>query len=147
MGYELGSDAWVCALAQELNDSAGFRDAAKDWEASLVLIMRADPQLGVMLDRSVFLQLSRGKCRSARVAAAGDVTSARIILSGDASVWLQLLDQKLDPLAAVLQRRLHVERGNMPELMRHVSAARELINAAARSTASGRTLGPDGALS
>ncbi|MFS8641490.1 MAG: SCP2 sterol-binding domain-containing protein, partial [Symbiobacteriaceae bacterium] len=48
----------------------------------------------------------------------------------DAYTWKQVVDGRLDPLAAMLRGKLKIVKGNMAVLAGYVTAAKELVNSA-----------------
>jgi putative sterol carrier protein len=123
------SDAWARACAARLNGMEGYRIAAARWETIIVLTMT---ELGEgLVERRVWLALSRGECREARAAHPEDEDTARYVLSGSAETWRQVLGGALPPLMAIMTGKLRLAKGSLMELVPYVNAARELVSAAA----------------
>jgi ribonucleoside-diphosphate reductase beta chain len=134
MHPDLFTESWLERWRSELNGSAAYRDAADHWTWPIVFTMWADPAAGIPERRSAYLDLYQGSCREARVAADGDLTSAPYVIGGAAATWQRILDRQLDPVMALVRRKLRLERGSLLVLTRQVRAARELVAAAARAT-------------
>lgn len=110
MKTEIFSAAWAREWSRRLNRSASYRDAARDWEGSIALVIlrnSRDPD-----DRlAVYADLVHGECKSARPASAEDLESARYVLTGLAPAWKSVLAGKTAPLMAVMTGKLKLTRG------------------------------------
>ena len=128
---EVFTDEWARACGEALNGSDAYRASAAAWEGSIVLAMSADAAQGVAEDRAVFIDAHRGECRGAWMAAADEVATATYVLRADAATWKRLLDREIDPVGAVMQGRLRLERGGLFALAKFAQAAKDMISAAA----------------
>jgi putative sterol carrier protein len=137
MHPDLFTDSWVQAWARELNASGSYRHAARHWTWPIVLVLEANPEAGFEKSRLVYLDLFEGNCREARMGTAADRDRVKYVIAGDLETWQRILRRELDPMLALIQRRLDLEKGGLLTLIRHVRAAKELVNAAIRATASG----------
>lgn len=130
MPIEIFTDEWSAACRERLNERGRLRAVAASWKSPVALRMKSDPRLGVDRDRTVYLELEGGECRAARVADERDQARAEFILSAEAAQWKRMLDGDLDPITAVMLKKLKLERGSLAALLPHTAAARELIAAA-----------------
>jgi putative sterol carrier protein len=130
LAVEVFTEEWSRACAERLNQRASYRAAAAEWTDPVVLSMAADPAHGVMEDRAVFLDLHRGQCRGTRLATAHDLATAPLVFRAEAGAWRQILEGRLDPVTAVMQGRLRLERGSVFGLAKYAAAAREMLAAA-----------------
>ncbi|HSB55939.1 MAG TPA: SCP2 sterol-binding domain-containing protein [Gemmatimonadales bacterium] len=130
------SDDWARACALVLNQGEGYRAAAATWEAIIVLTMtEVAPKGG---ERRVLLDLFQGACRAARAGNADDETGAHYVMSGSELAWRQVLTGTVPPLMAIMTGKIRLAKGNLMELLPYVSAARELVMAAAKVPTSNR---------
>ncbi|MBR9990503.1 MAG: SCP2 sterol-binding domain-containing protein [Gemmatimonadetes bacterium] len=132
MPHTVFSEAWVAASAEEIRASEEYRVAASRWEWSLLLVLRADPELGLPDDRFVYLDLFHGECRVARLGTAADADRADFVLGAGPRAWREILDGRLDPIAGIMRRQLHLEKGSMTTLAMHAAGAKALVAAAGR---------------
>lgn len=126
---EIFSGEWAAICARTLNEGGEYRTVASAWEARIVLTMTGVGADGA--ERRVWLDLFQGSCREARAALAEDESEARYVLSGTAESWRMVLSGALPPLTAILTGKLRLAKGSVMELVPWVSAARELVRAAA----------------
>ena len=129
MAYEAFSDQWARAYQDRINENANYREAARTWEWPLAFVLEADPALGIE-ERAIVLDLFRGECRGARITGSDELENVPYVISADAYTWKQVMDGRLDPLAALMRGKLKIRKGDMGVLAGYVIAARELVHAA-----------------
>lgn len=130
MALEAFSQRWAEAWAEELNASPAYRAAAERWEGAVALILaEADPGGG----RAVLLDLWHGACRSA---GAVDPEQAReaaaFVFQGDLAAWRHVLCEGGSPVLALMGGRIRLTKGSLTALLPYASAAKELLELAAR---------------
>jgi putative sterol carrier protein len=127
MAIPFPSDAWIKALMTELNQSAAYLEAAKNWEGDFYFIIGP----GGTLDRTVFLyvDLWHGKCREAHEVVGEEVanqTTPAFRLSAPVATWKKVITRKLDPMQGLMTGSLKL-KGNMALVLKNVKAAMELV--------------------
>lgn len=133
MPTEVFTAEWSRACCQALNARPNYAAVAADWRDAVVLVMGADPALGIDRDRAVFLDLYEGACRSTRVATPEDRASAPFVLHAEAASWRRLLSGDTDPVSAVMRGELRLERGSIMAMAMYAPAAREMLAAASEA--------------
>ncbi|MEM9293050.1 MAG: SCP2 sterol-binding domain-containing protein [Acidobacteriota bacterium] len=133
---EIFSAEWAQAWGDALDTSEAYREAASSWEGALVLVMSADPNLGIPSERAVFLDLEHGRCHEARLANDEDRAEAPFVLAAEPAQWKRVLESDLDPLLALMSGKIRLARGSLAKLTPQVKAARELVRTAANLEAS-----------
>ena len=133
MPTEVFTEEWSRACCQALNDRPNYAAAAADWRDAVVLVMGADPALGIGAERAVFLDLYEGACRGTRLATADDRASAPFVLRADAASWRRILSGDTDPVSAVMRGELRLERGSLMAMAMYAPAAREMLAAASEA--------------
>ena len=128
---EVFTDEWARACCEALNGSDAYHASAAAWEGSIVLAMSADAEQGVAEDRAVFIDAHRGACRGAWTTTADEAATAIYVLRADPATWKRLLDREIDPVGAVMQGKLRLERGGLFALAKFAQAAKDMIAAAA----------------
>lgn len=124
MALLLGSEEWIDALQEELNQSAAYAQAAADWEGDFYFILQPDEPGGEPV--CYYVDLWHGACREASRITDRSAYSPEFQLSASLSTWRQMIEGQLDPIAALMTRRLKVQ-GDLGKLMGHVEAAKELV--------------------
>ena len=119
------TDAWVKRLSEACNKSVVYREAAKNWEGDIYFIVEAEGQL----EKNVYmyLDLYHGQCRQAFVPEDHTTLNPEFWISGSVSAWKEVTEKNMDPLKALLTRKLSL-RGNISKVMRQAKAAQALVN-------------------
>ena len=122
------SDVWVKAMMVDLNESAAYLDAAKNWEGSFDFIVTL-PDGKVT---TLYMDLMHGKCLEAYEVPADAVDhKAAFRLTGPVATWKKVMTKKLDPMQAMMTGQLKLA-GNMAMVMKNVRAAKELVESCTR---------------
>ena len=119
------TDAWIKRLGDECNKSEAYREAAKNWEGDLYVIVEPEGRLHEIV--YMYLDLYHGRCRQAFVPEDYTTLSPEFYISGPVSVWKKIAEKKLDPIKALLTRQLSM-KGDMAKALKNVRAAHELVN-------------------
>ncbi len=129
MPLKLFSDEWIKAYKDAINGSK-YKEAGKDWRAGAVsLVILKNPDVGLMDDAGIWLDLHEGVCRDAFLCDRAKATAAPFCITGEYSQWKQVMLKELDPIKGMMQGRLKL-KGDLPTIVRYVKAAQELVNAA-----------------
>jgi putative sterol carrier protein len=132
MTRELFTLEWAEAWRDQIRANPAYQAAARSWRWPLVLVMKADPGLGLPEERSIYLDLYQGECRDARIATVEDVAQAPFLLSADPRTWRQVLEWRLEPIPGLMRGKLKLVKGSLASLLPYVMAAKELVESAAR---------------
>jgi len=126
------SAEWAAAYREAVNASEAYRRAGAGWtHGAVALVIKADDAIGLSQPVGIWLDLDRGVCRDARVVSPEEAARAPFCIGGEYARWRQVLNRELEPIAAMMQRKLEL-KGQMTIIVRFVEAAKELVNAAAR---------------
>jgi len=123
------SHEWIIELSNQLNASADYERAARDWEGDFAFIVEPDdayPQTAYL-----FLSLFHGKSPSASIIQSLEEKSAPYILSAPFSSWRKVIEGKLDPIQGMMTRKLKLH-GDLKQIMRYPKAAKEIIACCAK---------------
>jgi len=126
---KLFSEEWSQTLLDKLNSSKDFLSAAQDLTWSVVLSVTEDSP-----EKSIFINFENGKCKSAVAASPADLESTEFIIAASKNSWENLLTGKLDPMMAVMTKKLELKKGNIGGLMKYIDAAKELFKSAKQIT-------------
>lgn len=126
MSLKFPSDEWMQALMRELNASASYSDAAKQWEGAVSFVLQTDPA-----PIYLYMDLWHGKCRDARVVTDPQSVTSEFVIEAPLPIWKKVIERKLDPIQGLITRQLKV-KGDMLTLLKHVRAAQEMVLACTR---------------
>jgi putative sterol carrier protein len=132
MPRELFTLEWAVAWREQILANSAYQAAARSWIWPLVFIMRADPEVGLDTERSIYLDLYQGECRAARIATPDDIAQAPFLLSADPRTWRQVLERRLEPVTGFMRGKLRLVKGSVAAVLPHVRSAVELVESAIR---------------
>ena len=122
---------WLENFEKYLNSSEKYAQVAKKWEGDLVFEIKADGPLAE--DVFIYLDLWHGECRKSSILEDADAVHAAFVLTAPFSNFVRVLKGDLDPMQAMLTRKL-VVRGNLGYMMRNVPTVLEFVKCAQAST-------------
>ena len=129
MGLKFPSDEWAKEYASQLNASEAYERSAKDWEGDFIFTVEADDTLAETA--YLFVGLYHGKCTDTALVASEDEREAQFIIRASAANWRKVIEGKLDPIPAMMTRKLKL-KGDMMKVMRYPKAAKEMVNCVSR---------------
>lgn len=124
MPFRFPSAEWLEAAEQALNRDERYAQVARNWEGDCLFEVEADvPPIS-----RLYFDLWRGKCRRAEVidSAAEGPPSPTFVISASQADFLRVLQGELDPIQAMLTRRLRV-RGSMAYMLRNVPTVLDFV--------------------
>ena len=129
---QFATQAWADAFRAQIEDSPGYRKSGKGWtHGPIALVVRAAPGSGLPSAIGLWLDLDAGRCREARLVTAAEAARAPYCIEGDYADWKAVLRRTLDPVKAIVARKLSL-RGSLFTLLRYVPAALELVACSTR---------------
>jgi putative sterol carrier protein len=130
MAHPFPSEGWIAALDEILNTDEQYARIAAKWEGDIMFVVEPDEGTSDPVVKS-YMDLWHGKCRKAYVVGQEDedVPKPTFILRATRSQFVQVLKGEIDPMQAMLTRRLRVE-GNMAYMLRHVQTVLDFVRCA-----------------
>jgi putative sterol carrier protein len=125
MAILFGSQEWVDALKKTLETSQAYKEAAKNWEGDLYIIV--EPDASYKNRHILYLDLWHGECRETGVIADENEKSPKYRIFGPFTNMKQILDKKVDPVQSMMTGKIKV-KGDMAQIMKMPRAAVELVN-------------------
>jgi putative sterol carrier protein len=125
MAILFGSQEWVDALKKALETSQSYKEAAKNWEGDIYIIV--EPDASYKQRNIMYLDLWHGECREARAIADENEKSPKYRIFGPFTNMKQILDKKVDPVQSMMTGKIKV-KGDMAQIMKMPRAAVELVN-------------------
>jgi len=129
MGYTFPSEDWLNALCEVLNGDAQYADVAKSWEGDILCVIEPDSS-GDGGSTGFYLDLWHGKCRGVEVRPVdGSPPKAKFVLRAQRAQFLKVVTGQLDPMQAMVTRRLRVD-GDMAYMLRNVPVVLDFVRCA-----------------
>ena len=129
MGYPFPSEEWLQALVEVLNTDTRYAKVAKNWEGDIVVVIEPNPdERDDRLPTTLYLDLWHGRCREARVIdpSKEGLPEAKFILRSPIKHIIRIFEGELDPMQAMLTRRLQVT-GNIGYMLRNVPTVLDFV--------------------
>jgi len=129
MAYPFPSEEWLRVLVDVLNSDERYAEVAKKWEGDMTVVI--EPEDGDKrqdLPIAIYIDLWHGTCRDARFIdlEAEELPDSAFTLRARIGNIEQLFSGKLDPIQAMMTRRLRVE-GNMAYMLRNVPTVLDFV--------------------
>lgn len=118
------SQEWLLALMDKLNTDEKYAQVAQKWEGDMLFLVDASGNLEQPV--TFYLDLWHGKCRDAYLVENNREVKAVFSLKGPYDHYVRLLKGEMDPMQALLTRKLGVH-GNMAVLMRNVPTVLDFV--------------------
>jgi putative sterol carrier protein len=131
VGAAFPSAEWLKTFEEKLNHDERYAKIARNWEGDICFQIEADGNLKDPL--IMYLDLWHGKCRKAAIVQ--DLTEQKpaFILKAPYGNFTRVLLGKLDPMQAMLTRKLQVQ-GSMAVMMRNVPTVLDFVRCAREIT-------------
>lgn len=131
MGAMFPSLGWLNDLHEKLNTDERYNEIAHKWEGDIVIAIT--PEGNLTEQKLYYIDLWHGKCRG--VAELNDLNEkkATFVLTASYENIKRILTGKLDPMQAMMTRRLLVQ-GNFAVLMRNVPTVLDFVRCAREIT-------------
>ena len=129
MANTFPSSDWMDALIERLNSDKRYAEVAKKWEGDIYVVIDPDQSVPSQTEPvAYYLDLWHGQCRGGYYyeAIPSDGPQAVFTFRTNMTNILKIFSGELDPIQAMLTRRLRVE-GNMAYLLRNVPTVLDFI--------------------
>jgi len=121
------SPEWLNALCEKLNNDEKYSVIAAKWEGDMTIVVEPGGELKEPL--YYYLDLWHGKCRKVAILKSQDEEKPAFILTSNFDNISQIMSGKLDPMQAMLTRKLKVQ-GSMAVIMRSVPTVLDFVRCA-----------------
>jgi len=119
------SNEWAQLYKEKINSNNEFKNLATSWSDSLILETSEEKEKA-----GVLIVLKNGECISAKIADQNDYDNTTYVINAKIDVWRNLLEGKVDPVMAIMQKKLILVKGSLTNLLKYVNAAKELLKTA-----------------
>jgi len=124
---------WCAAYKDAINANPGYKVAGKDWtHGAVAMVVMADPAIGIAEDMAMWLDLHQGECKECRLTSREDAEKAPFVIVASYARWKEVIRGQLDPTKGMMQNKLKLTKGNMPTMVKFVTASKELVESTSR---------------
>ncbi len=131
MVYKFPSPEWLKELERKLNSDEKYARIAKNWEGDILI--NVEPEGPLKEPLFYYLDLWHGTCRKVDILTGTAGVKPAFILTAPYDNIIKILLGKLDPMQAMMTRRLRVQ-GNMAVMMRNVPVVLDFVRCAREIT-------------
>jgi putative sterol carrier protein len=124
---------WCSAYKDAINANPGYKVAGKDWtHGAVAYVVMAEPSIGIAEDMAMWLDLHQGECRECRLTSREEAEKAPFVIVASYARWKEVIRGLLDPTKGMMQNKLKLTKGNMPTMVKFVTASKELVASTSR---------------
>ena len=120
------SREWAEEYCRELNRSDAYARSARGWVWPILFVVKDGDRKGFVL------KLNNGKCEGVEWYDDASQADAPYVLEATLHDWLDIIQGKVNPLTAIMRRKLVLTKGSYSTIMRYPIAALEMVKAAQR---------------
>jgi putative sterol carrier protein len=127
----LPDEDWLQRLMDKLNSDEQYAQIAKNWEGDLAFVVEPGddlPETAVL-----YMDLWHGKCRGIEMLSDTESKKPAFELTAPLANYRRILSGELDPMQALLTRKLKV-KGNLAYLLRNVPIVLDFVRCAQEVT-------------
>ncbi|MCX6082435.1 MAG: SCP2 sterol-binding domain-containing protein [Chloroflexi bacterium] len=125
------SAEWLKEFENKINSDERYAQIAKNWEGDMYFII--EPEGNLKAQFVMYLDLWHGKCRGTEVVSEISSHHPAFTLKADYGNFAKVLTGDLDPMQAMLTRKLDV-KGSMAVMMRNVPTVLDFVRCAREMT-------------
>jgi putative sterol carrier protein len=129
MAIKFPSNEWLQALKDKLNNDKNYARIAKDWEGDIMF--NIEPEEPLQTTMNLYIDLWHGECRRAFIVEddQNHALEPAYILSAPYGNFKKILSSELDPMQAMITRKLRVQ-GSMAYMLRNVPVVLDFVRCA-----------------
>lgn len=132
MSIPFPSEAWANAFGDAVNQNEDYQKHGKPWTfGDVAMIVRAEPEAGVPEEAGMVLDVHEGRCRGVQYLIGEGKAEAAFEIIAPYATWKEVIEGRLDPIAAMMQGKLDLRKGHLPTMIRFVESSRALVKSAA----------------
>jgi putative sterol carrier protein len=123
------SPEWLNAFRDAINANDELRQAARDWQGDITLVVYGEPDKNVPFDSWAWFDLQRDDAIDARIVTPDEGERAAFVISAPYSIWKDVLLGKLEPIKGMTQGKLRLS-GDLVLIRDNVKTVGELVSTA-----------------
>ena len=133
--YIFPSKEWAEEFCKKLNENKKYGDSAKKWEGSILFVASSLPE-HIMKKYNgrnkvaFLLDLWHGQCRGSTWYEEVDENIGDYVLDASYENWIKITEGKLDPVKAMITKKMKVKKGSIATIMRFTLAAINMVKTA-----------------
>ncbi len=118
---------WCAAYEATVQQDERYRQVARNWEGSVVLVFQADPEAGFERDKHVFLDLWHGECRSLQLVPESIGRGGEYVLEASYDRWERIVKGELNVVKELATRQLKLTPFDFKKAVKLAAASQAAI--------------------
>ncbi len=130
---EFPSPEWAEEFCKRINSSEEYRRSAQGWVWPILFTVEDLPETLVNKYGSrpgILVELNNGRCINAKFLTEIRGDEAPFVITGKYKDWRELIEKGINPVNALVRRKIRLVKGNFSTILRFPKAAIELVNIA-----------------
>jgi len=125
--YVVGTPEWASEMEKKIQNDARYKQAAKTWEGSVVLVFRDLAEIGLNRDIFIFMDLWHGECHSARIVPAEAGRTGEYVLEAPYERWKKVMRKELNVVKEIATMKLKLVPFNIKKAAKLAAATQAAI--------------------
>lgn len=124
---------WADEFCRRINQSEEYRRSAKGWVWPILFAVIELPdglksRYGDWV--GIYIELKDGECLGVKFVFEKDSVDAPFVITGSYRDWMDVIEKGMNPVNALVRRKIRLVKGNFSTILRYPKAAIELVNIA-----------------
>jgi len=127
------SSEWAAEFCKRINKSEEYRRSAKGWVWPILFtVVDLPDELKRIYGEwaGIYIDLKDGECIDIKFVFEGDSVDAPFVITGSYKDWMDVIEKGMNPVNALVRRKIRLVKGNFSTILRYPKAAIELVNIA-----------------
>ena len=125
--YIVGTPEWASEFEERIQGDGKYKEAAKTWEGSVVLVFKAKPEAGIDDDVFVFMDLWHGECRSVKLVPSEIGRSGEYVLEAEYNRWKRILRKELNVVKEIATMKIKLVPFNFKKAAKLAAATQAAV--------------------
>lgn len=104
--WVVGTPEWVSEMEKKIQNDEQYKQAAKAWEGSLVLVFKGLAEIGLNRDIFIFMDLWHGECHSVRIVPPEMGRTGEYVLEAPYERWKKIMRKELNVVKEIATMKL-----------------------------------------
>jgi putative sterol carrier protein len=127
MAFPYPSLAWIKELQRICNTDPEFKEACSDFAGKMMFHIEADDKLPK--DVCLFIDVGDGQVKeAAEYATMKDREDTDYIMSAKYAVWKAIIQAELEPLRAIMTRKMKLVKGSQLKILKYVKFTLKMMS-------------------
>jgi len=118
---------WCAEYEALIQNDDRYKQVARNWEGSVVLVFQADPVAGIDGDRFVYLDLWHGECRWLKPVPEEQGRAGEFVLEAEYRRWVQIVKGELNVVKELATRQLKLKPFDFKKAVKLAAASQAAL--------------------